>query len=144
MAAEDRFLMVRQYRHGAGIVTTEFPAGLVEPGEEPLHAAVRELEEETGFRAGRMTPLGRISPNPAFMTNWCFTFLAEDLTSVGEASLDALEELDALTIPVAEVRKRIGTGELVNSLTLVAFLLHERGRAAKSGGAARSGGDGVL
>jgi ADP-ribose pyrophosphatase len=143
-AGEDCFLMVRQYRHGAGIVTTEFPAGLVEPGEEPLHAAARELEEETGFRAGRMTLLGHVSPNPAFMTNWCFTFLAEDLSRVGEASLDALEELDALTIPVAEVQERIGTGELVNSLTLAAFLLHERRGAAGSGNAARSCGDGVL
>jgi ADP-ribose pyrophosphatase len=136
-AGEDCFLMVRQYRHGAEIVTTEFPAGLIEPGEEPLHAAARELAEETGFRAGRMTLLGRISPNPAFMTNWCFTFLAEELTRVGEASLDTLEELEALTVPVADVRERIGTGELVNSLTLVAFLLHER-RSAE-----RSGGDGV-
>ena len=140
-AGEDCFLMVRQYRHGAGIVTTEFPAGLVEPGEEPLHAAARELEEETGFRAGRLTLLGRVSPNPAFMTNWCHTFLAEDLTHIGEASLDALEELDSFTIPVAEVRERIGTGELVNSLTVVAFLLHERASAARSGNAARSGRD---
>src|SRR5512138_2544631 len=47
-----RFVMVRQYRHGVEAVTTEFPAGLVSPGEPPAEAAARELEEETGRRAG--------------------------------------------------------------------------------------------
>ena len=123
---EELLLMVRQYRHGAGIITTEFPAGLVDPGEDPLAAAERELEEETGCRAGRMTLLGRVSPNPAFMTNWCSTYLAEDLVRVGELSLDATEELLPLTLSRGELSARIGSGELVNSLTLVAFFLWER------------------
>jgi len=130
---EDEFLMVRQYRHGADLITTEFPAGLVEPGEDPLHAAARELEEETGYRAARMTPLGRVSPNPAFMTNWCSTFLAEDLARTGGLSLDETEVLDVLQIPVRALRESIGSGELVNALTMVALLLYERGRAAGDG-----------
>jgi ADP-ribose pyrophosphatase len=130
---EDAFLMVRQYRHGAELITTEFPAGLVEPGEDPLHAAARELEEETGYRAGRMTPLGRISPNPAFMNNWCTTFLAEDLVRIGDPSLDETEELDVLEIPVRALKEGIGTGELVNALTMVALMWYERGHAARDG-----------
>jgi ADP-ribose pyrophosphatase len=130
---EDAFLMVRQYRHGAELITTEFPAGLVEPGEDPLHAAARELEEETGYRAGRMTPLGRVSPNPSFMNNWCSTFLAEDLTRVAGLSLDETEELDVLEIPVHDLRESIGTGELVNALTMVALMWYERGHAAGDG-----------
>ena len=102
---EDVFLMVRQYRHGVELITTEFPAGLVEPGENSLHAALRELEEETGHRAGRMTLLGRVSPNPAFMNNWCSTFLAEDLARVGGLTLDETEELDVLEIPVSTLRE---------------------------------------
>jgi ADP-ribose pyrophosphatase len=124
--SEDVFLMVRQYRHGIELITTEFPAGLVEPGEDPLHAARRELEEETGYRAGRMTPLGRVSPNPAFMHNWCSTFLAEDLARVGGLSLDETEELDVLEIPVSTLRESIGTGELVNAQTMVALMWYER------------------
>ena len=131
---EDRFLLVRQYRHGGEIVTTEFPAGLVDPGEEPLHAAERELAEETGYRAGRMTLLGRVSPNPAFMSNWCTTWVAEDLELVGEPSLDDTEELRSFTLSAADMRRRMGTGELVNSQTLVSFFLWERWRAAARGG----------
>ena len=120
-AGEECFLMVRQYRHGAEMVTTEFPAGLVEPGEDPLWAAERELAEETGCRAGRMTLLGRVSPNPAFMTNWCTTFLAENLERVHDGALDELEDLDAIEVPVRAIEEKIGTGELVNSLAIVAF-----------------------
>jgi 8-oxo-dGTP pyrophosphatase MutT (NUDIX family) len=123
---EEILLMVRQYRHGAEIITTEFPAGLVDPGEEPLAAAARELEEETGYRAGRMTLLGRVRPNPAFMNNWFSTYLAEDLVRVGDLSLDDTEELQPLTLSRAELARRIGSGELVNSLTLVSYFLWER------------------
>jgi 8-oxo-dGTP pyrophosphatase MutT (NUDIX family) len=130
---EDAFLMVRQYRHGAELITTEFPAGLVEPGEDPLRAAARELEEETGYRAGRMTPLGRICPNPAFMNNWCSTFLAEDLAHVGDSALDETEVVDVLQIPARALRESIGTGELVNALTMVALMWYERAHAAGNG-----------
>ena len=131
---DDAFLMVRQYRHGAELITTEFPAGLVEPGEDPLHTAARELEEETGYRAGRMIPLGRVSPNPAFMNNWCSTFLAEDLVRAGGLSLDETEELDVLEVPVSTLKESIGTGELVNAQTMVALMWYERNRAGRWAG----------
>ena len=121
--------MVRQYRHGADMITLEFPAGLVEPGEDPAAAAARELLEETGFRADRITPLGSMRPNPAFMNNRCYSFLAEGLTRVGETALDDLEELDAVTVGAADLDQRMGTGELVNALTCVALALY-RGRPA--------------
>jgi ADP-ribose pyrophosphatase len=126
--AGERLLMVRQYRHGAGLVTTEFPAGLVETGEDPSAAAARELEEETGYRAGRLSLLSRVSPNPAFMNNWCSTYLAEDLVRVGGLALDDTEHLEPLTVTREELARGIGTGELVNSLTVMAFLLWERSR----------------
>jgi 8-oxo-dGTP pyrophosphatase MutT (NUDIX family) len=120
------FLMVRQHRHGADLVTTEFPAGLVEKGEPAREAAERELAEETGHRAGRLTLLGRVAPNPAFMTNWCTTFLAEDLEPVAGARPDELERIEALRVPAAELMTRAGTGEYVNSLVLVALALYQR------------------
>jgi ADP-ribose pyrophosphatase len=126
------FVMVRQYRHGADMITTEFPAGTVERGEDPAAAAARELREETGWRAGRLTLLGRVQPNPAFMGNWCSTYLAEDLVREGETDLDELEALESLTLPVAVVGERMGRGEYVNSLAVLAFSLWQRHAAGRA------------
>ncbi len=121
-SGDERFLMVRQYRHGIGRVTTEFPAGLANPGEDPAAAAARELREETGMTAGRLSFLGKISPNPAFMDNWCHTYLAEDLTDSGGQELDRLEILRIVEVPRSELTASLGAGEYVNSLVMTALL----------------------
>lgn len=126
------FLMVRQYRHGAELVTTEFPAGLVEPGESPSTAAARELAEETGRRAGSLREIGRVAPNPAFMTNWCTTFLAEDLVPAAGAATDALELLESRLVRVGDLLDRAGTGEFTNSLVVVALAWYLRQGAARA------------
>ncbi len=118
---EERFLMVKQYRQGADKLTIEFPAGLVEKDEHPEKAAGRELLEETGFRAGTLQLIGKIMPNPAFMTNCCYTYLARDLRKVDDQNLDDLEQLEVLEVPVHEVASKIGRGCYLNSMTLIAL-----------------------
>ena len=61
------FVMIRQYRHGTGRLSAEFPGGIVDSGEDPSRAIVRELKEETGYEPEFIVPLGDLSPNPAFM-----------------------------------------------------------------------------
>jgi ADP-ribose diphosphatase len=127
---DERFLMVRQYRQGLGCTTVEFPAGLVEAGEEPVRAAARELEEETGRRAASLTPIGRVAPNPAFMSNWCYTYCAEGLGPAGAARPDELERLQLVEVQSSELAEKIGTGEFVNSMTVVAWSWYLRYRGA--------------
>ncbi len=122
-----RFIMEQQYRHGSDSVTREFPAGLVEPGEDPAQAALRELLEETGCHAGKLTLLGNVSPNSAFMDNRSSFFLAEDLSRSGVQELDANEQLDVLTVPVSEVVREMGNGLYDNGIMMMAlgFFLRE-------------------
>jgi len=91
-------LLVRQYRHAVGDWLLEIPAGRLDPGESPLEAARRELEEETGYRARSWKDLGRFVLAPALCTERITLFLAEDLEAAGtdRRSPDADEELDVL------------------------------------------------
>lgn len=122
-----RFIIEQQFRHGAEKVTREFPAGLVEKGEEALVAGRRELMEETGAHAGRMTLLGFVNPNSAFMNNHQSFFLAEDLSLVSGQNLDANEQIDVLSVPVRDVIAQMGEGLYDNGIMMMAlgFFLRE-------------------
>ena len=74
------FVMVEQYRHGSGRVTMEFPAGTVDPGETAESTGRRELREETGYAAQSFELIGELSPNPAFMANSTYTYVARATT----------------------------------------------------------------
>jgi ADP-ribose pyrophosphatase len=99
-------LLVEQYRVPVGARCVELPAGLVgdeTAGEEVAAAAVRELEEETGYRAGRMVDLGRFHASPG-MSSEAFTLLrAEELTKVGEGGGVESEDIAVHRVPVGEV-----------------------------------------
>src|SRR6056297_1753917 len=116
----ERFLMVEQFRHGSGKLTIEFPAGTVERGEDPGSTAGRELLEETGYRAGKIEPIGDISPNPAFMNNRVHFFLATELEKVGAQSLDDHEQIHCSIHPAEEVKQLMGTGKFDNGVMLMA------------------------
>lgn len=115
------FLMVRQYRHGSSSVTLEFPAGTVDNGEAPSVTAGRELEEETGYRAGQITRIGCINPNPAFMTNNCYTFVAENLTETRRKQFDEHEMIQTELVPETDLEAHIKSG-LFNSATMMQAL----------------------
>ena len=122
---QGNFVLVRQWRHGEDRLTTEFPAGVTEPGEPPERTAARELLEETGFRAGKLTLMGSCSANPALFKNHIHCFLAEDLTPTGEQRLDADELLCCRLAPVKKVVAAFGTGEYTHAYmgTALAFYL---------------------
>ncbi|NBD13643.1 NUDIX hydrolase [Corallococcus silvisoli] len=124
----DQLVMVRQFRFGIDAATLEVPGGCVDPGEDPAAAAARELEEETGYRAGRLEPLGAVHPNPAFQANRCFSFLALDCERVSDGHPDDGEDIAVELYPRSDVPRLILEGHITHSLVVVAFFL-ERLRA---------------
>ncbi len=128
----DCFLMVRQFRHGSSSITMEFPAGLVDPGENPAAAAERELLEETGYRADEFVFLGKANPDPAFMNNDCHTFLAVNPVLSEKQDLDEHEIIDPVLVPVEEARALLGRGEFINAVSIVAHTWYERYMEANS------------
>ena len=113
-------VLVEQYRHGTNSVTLEIPGVAVDAGEYPEEAASRELEEETGYRAGELYLLGTVEPNPAFLSNRCFTFLAVGCQPVGVVDLDPGEEIALRLVPLTRFGDLIDRGDITHSLVIAA------------------------
>lgn len=111
-------ICVKQYRQGVDDVTIEIPGGAVHRGEDPILAAKRELEEETGHIATEWIALNEMMPNPAIQGNRCYVFLAIDCMKVGELKLDPLEELEVELIKKKEFLQMIDQGVIAHSLTI--------------------------
>jgi ADP-ribose pyrophosphatase len=125
-----RCVLVRQYRFGTDVVTLEVPGGIIDPGEQPLAAAARELREETGYIAKRWTSLGSIAPNPAFERNRLYSFLAEGCELAGALEQDPLEDIEVVLVELAGIDRLLARGELDHALVAVAFqklALHRQG-----------------
>lgn len=125
-------VMIRQFRFGTEQMTLEIPGGMIDPGEEPLVAAQRELREETGFVAARWTAIGKFAPNPAFQRNYLFSFLAEGCELEGELVQDPGEDIEVVQLTEAEVSAALADGSIDHALVVIAFHaleLHRRAHA---------------
>lgn len=121
---EDKFLMVKQWRHGEGSLSVEFPGGVIDEGENPDNAAIRELEEETGFKTGKLTKLGCVNPNPALFSNHVHVYLAEDLIPTGKQHLDDDEFVSYFEMPIQEVIEGMGTEQFPHALMGTALAMY--------------------
>jgi ADP-ribose pyrophosphatase len=118
-------VLIEQYRHGTDEITLEVPGGLVESGEDPRNAGERECKEETGFEGeANAVLLGENIPNPAFLTNKCYSYVWFNCTKISEQNLDDHEDIKIIEVPMKDIRKMILEGSIKHSLVLTAFFFY--------------------
>ena len=128
---KDPWIVVeRQYRHAANRFLWELPAGKLEPGEDPLLGAQRELAEETGYRAKKWKPLVEYYASPGFLDESMKVFMAEGLVA-GDAHPDEDEHIAFRLVRLSELLKLIEMGAILDGKTLSAVLLYARRLAGK-------------
>ena len=118
LTRDERLVLVRQFRYGIDDFSLEIPGGVVEAGEDPVAAGVRELREETGFTGKRARLLASVHPNPAIQRNRCHLVLVEEVESREVSDWDEDEEFAVMTAPVAEVLDLARSGRITHSLVL--------------------------
>jgi 8-oxo-dGTP pyrophosphatase MutT (NUDIX family) len=121
LTPDNEIVLVRQYRHGIHEITWEIPGGAVDLGDsDPLLAAKRELEEETGFTSDDWVKLGKVSANPAIFTNYCHFYIARNCTFTSRQNLDDFEEIVVKTETISEFLQQVREGKIHHSLVIAA------------------------
>jgi len=128
LTPENEVVLVEQYRYGTEVPTLELPGGVCDPGETPLETSIRELLEETGFTSDEWVPLGKVSSNPAMLTNFTHTYLAKAVIKTQEQLLDGNERINVHVLPFSEFLDLVKSGAIDHSLVVAAvakFLLQK-------------------
>lgn len=118
---DDEVLLIRQYRHSAGSELLEIPAGGLDPGEDPLDCARRELEEETGYRAANIIPRGSFWTTPGFTTEYMWLYEASGLTKT-QIHPDEDEVIEVDIVKIADALHMIEDGKIQDAKTILGLL----------------------
>jgi ADP-ribose pyrophosphatase len=123
--ADGRVVMIRQFRYAVGQIVWEFPAGTLDHAAEgPEACAHRELEEETGYRAGRMVRLGDFFTTPGFTDELMYAFVAHDLQPAAQ-NLDSDEFIEVVPMSWEEAWAKVAANEIHDAKTLAALCLYQ-------------------
>jgi ADP-ribose pyrophosphatase len=114
-------VLVRQYRHAAGGELLEICAGGLNPGEDPLDCAVRELEEETGYRAGKLVERARFWTTPGFTTEFMYLYEATDLVKT-KTNFDEDESIETEIVTRDEALRMIDDGRIQDAKSILGLL----------------------
>ena len=124
-------VLIEQFRHGMENIILELPGGMIDPDENPLAAARRELLEETGFSSENFIFIGKSHPNPAIQNNTIYHFLALDCEKTGDVKFDEHESVITKLVSLSEAENLIADGDITHSLVIAAFyyyFLYQRRR----------------
>lgn len=124
VTAEGKLVLVRQYRFAVAGRLLEFPAGTVEPLEDPADTIKREIEEETGYRAHQWQSLGEFPLAPGYSDEFIYAFLAQDLEKLETPpQQDADEDMETVLMTPQELEQAILSGEPVDAKSISSFFL---------------------
>jgi len=124
VTSEGKLVLVRQYRFSVQGRLLEFPAGTIEPNEEPIETIKREIEEETGYSARSWQNLGKFALAPGYSDEYIYAFLAQDLTKLDlPPKQDDDEDLEVVLMTPQELEKTILTGAAVDAKSVCSFFL---------------------
>ncbi len=133
LTPDRQLVMIEQYRHGSNTVELEIPGGMMDAKDaSPAAAGQRELREETGYEGEDPRIIGQIFPNPAIMSNTCFTLFVQNCQLKHPVEWDHGEDLITRLVPATEIPKLVASGQIRHSLVVVAlyhFELWQRGAA---------------
>jgi ADP-ribose pyrophosphatase len=123
LTPDDKIILVRQFRYGSKEQSLEPPGGVVERGEDPVIAGLRELQEETGYVGEEPKLLGVVRPNAAILSNRCHVILVRNAQKTAELNFDQHEELVTELYPVKELKEMVRRGEITHSIGLNSIMM---------------------
>ena len=120
--AEGKWVMTEQYRHGTGKIALEFPAGIIDKGETPEQAAIRELQEECGYRAATTKYLGAFPVNPDRHRGVFHVVFIDGVVKGGSTHFDSTEDIESLELSDEELQKKMADGIFNHPLQMAGYL----------------------
>jgi ADP-ribose pyrophosphatase len=127
---DDRILLLRNRRYAVGQILVELPAGTLEKKEDPINAAGRELQEETGYLASRLKPVGSFFSSPGILSEKMYAYAAYDLSKVGQA-LEEDEDLEVFEATFDEAIDMIRAGQIQDAKSIAALLMYDKFQRGK-------------
>jgi ADP-ribose pyrophosphatase len=120
---EQKIVLVRQFRFGSRENSLEPPGGVVEKGEDPIIAGIRELEEETGYVGQKPELIGSVRPNAAILSNRCHVVMVREVRKTAKLNFDQHEELVTELYPITMLKELVKSGEITHSIGLNSILM---------------------